>query len=120
LVFECHEKSVPIHEALVGPVGRPTVLKMATVKDLTHRAILAFNVPVLPDAQPEGAASPVRIFRGEVMFRVLEEYLTWREERTRELAAERRLALVHPAKIEVLRGFVFRISKPAIVGVKVL
>jgi translation initiation factor 5B len=120
LVFECREKSVPIHEAFVGPIGRPTVLKMATVKDPTHRAILAFNVPVLPDAQPEGAASPVRIFKGEVMFHVLEEYTTWRDVRTRELAAERRLTLVHPAKIEVLKGFVFRISKPAIVGVKVL
>jgi translation initiation factor 5B len=120
LVFECRTSSVPIHEALVGPVGRPTVLKMATVKDPTHRAILAFNVPVLPDAQPEGAASPVRIFRGEVMFHVIEEYLKWRDARAIEISAQRRLTLVHPAKLEILRGFVFRISKPAIVGVKVL
>jgi translation initiation factor 5B len=120
LAFECREHQIPIHETGVGPVGRPTILRIATVKDPTHRAVLAFNVPILPDAQPEGDAGPVKILKAEVMYRLLDEYGTWRTERLRSLAAERRLALVHPAKLEVLSGFVFRASKPAIVGVKVL
>ncbi len=62
----------------------------------------------------------MRIFRGEVMYRVIEEYTTWRDERQRAMQAQRRLELVHPAKLEILPGFVFRASKPAIVGVKVL
>jgi translation initiation factor 5B len=120
LAFECREHKIPVHEAGVGPVGRSTVLKMADVKDPSHRAVLAFNVPVLPDAQPEGEDGPVRIIKGEVMYHILEEYEAWRTERIRALQAERRLALVHPAKFEVLAGFVFRGSKPAIVGIKVL
>jgi translation initiation factor 5B len=120
LAFECRESKIPVHATGVGPVGRPTILRMATVKDPTHRAVLAFNVPILPDAQPEGEAGPVKILRGEVMYRLLEEYSTWRTERLRVLQAERRLAMVHPAKLEVLPGFIFRASKPAIVGIKVL
>ncbi len=120
LSFECRDKGIPVHEAGVGPVGRATILRIANVKDPTHRAVLAFNVPVLPDAQPEGDAGPVRIFRAEVMYRAIEEYLAWQSERTREVRAKARLELVHPAKLEVLAGFVFRASKPAIVGVKVL
>jgi len=120
LAFECRENQIPVHETGVGPVGRPTILRIATVKDPTHRAVLAFGVPILPDAQPEGDAGPVKILRADVMYRLLEEYTAWRTERLRVLAAERRLALVHPAKLEVLSGFVFRASKPAIVGVKVL
>ncbi|MGI0130936.1 MAG: translation initiation factor IF-2 [Thermoplasmata archaeon] len=120
LAFECKEGKIPVHEATVGPVGRPTVIRMATVKDPSHRAVLAFNVPVLPDAQPEGDAGPVRIIRGDVMYRVIEEYTRWRDERVRAMQAQRRLELVHPAKLEILPGFVFRASKPAIVGVKVL
>ncbi|MGA8664642.1 MAG: translation initiation factor IF-2 [Thermoplasmata archaeon] len=119
LAFECREKEIPVHEAGVGPVGRPTLLRIATVKDPTHRAVLAFNVPILPDAQPEGEASPVRIFRGEVMYRILEEYGAWRTARLGELQAQRRLALIHPARLEVLSGYIFRVSKPAIVGVRV-
>jgi len=119
LAFECREHSIPVHEAGVGPVGRPTVMRMATVKDPTHRAVLAFAVPILPDAVPEGEASEVRIFRAEVMYRLIEEYDAWRTERKRELEVQRRLEHVHPAKLEVLPGFVFRASKPAIVGVRV-
>jgi translation initiation factor 5B len=119
LAFECRDKGIPVHEAAVGPVGRATILRMASVKDPSHRAVLAFNVPILPDALPEGDAGPVRVFRGEVMYRLLEEYAAWRAEKLRELQAERRLALIHPARLEVLAGFVFRVSKPAIVGIRV-
>ncbi len=120
LAFECREHRIPVHEASVGPVARPTVMRVADVKDPTHRAVLAFNVPVLPDAMPEGEATEVRVFRSDVMYRLIEEYEHWRDERQRALRAQRRLELAHPAKIEVLPGFVFRMSKPAIVGVKVL
>ena len=120
LAYECAQAKIPIHEAFVGPVGRPTIVRVATVKDPTHRAVLAFNVPILPDAQPEGDAGPVRILRGEVMYRLLEEYSAWKTERTTQLNAQRRLEMAHPAKLEVLPDFIFRHSKPAIVGVRVL
>ena len=119
LAFECREHGIPVHEAGVGPVGRATVMRMANVKDPVHRAVLAFGVPVLPDAIPEGEASVVRIFRADVMYRLIEEYDAWRTERKRQLEIQRRLEHVHPAKLEILPGFVFRASKPAIVGVRV-
>jgi len=120
LAFECREKQIPVHEAGVGPVGRSTIVRISSVKDPTHRAVLAFNVPVLPDAVPEGEEGVVRILKAEVMYRAIEEYLAWNTERQRELLARARLELVHPAKLEVLSGYVFRASKPAIVGIKVL
>jgi translation initiation factor 5B len=120
LAFECREAHIPIHAADVGPLNRSMSLTMAAVKDPTHRAILAFNVPVLPDAMPEGDSAPVRVFRGDVMYRILEEYQQWATGRRNALSAQRRLDMVHPAKVRVLSGFIFRASKPAIVGVKVL
>ena len=120
LALECRERSIPVHEAGVGPVARPTVVRLATVKDPTHRAVLAFNVPVLPDAAQDAETGGVRIFRAEVMYRAIEEYLAWRGERSRQLDAERRLGVIHPAQLELLPGFVFRGSKPAIVGIRVV
>jgi translation initiation factor 5B len=120
LAYECGEASIPIHGAEVGPVHRALVLRTAAVRDPLHRAVLAFNVPVLPDALPSSEAETVRIFRGEVMYRLLEEYQAWRTERAEAIAKQRRVDIVHPAKFEILRGFVFRSSKPAIVGIKVL
>lgn len=120
MAFECGEANIPIHGAEVGPVHRALVLRTMDVKDPLHRAVLAFNVPVLPDALPEGAAGQVRVFQGEVMYRILEEYASWKAEESEKLSRERRATLIHPAKFEFLRGFVFRSSKPAIFGIKVL
>ncbi|MGI0132607.1 MAG: translation initiation factor IF-2 [Thermoplasmata archaeon] len=120
LVLECGLAKIPVHSAEVGPVNRPMVLREASVKDPTHRAVLAFNVPVLPDAQPEGEDGPVKIFSGEVMYRLLELYATWRDARLAELNAQRRVDMPHPAKFRILPGFVFRSSKPAICGIKVI
>jgi translation initiation factor 5B len=120
LAFECGQAGIPVHGADVGPVNRAMVLTIADVRDPLHRAILAFNVPVLPDAQPEGPSSSVQIFEGEVMYRILEQYHTWKGTRETELTTQRREDFLHPAKLKVLPGFVFRTSKPAIVGVRVL
>ena len=120
LAFECKEAQIPVHEASVGAVGRSTVLKIQSVRDPLHRAILAFNVPILPDALAPGETPEVQIFRDDVIYRVVEGYSQWKEARKRQLDARRRLELVHPAKLEILPGFVFRSSKPAIVGIKVL
>ena len=120
LAFECRAASLPVHVAEIGPVNRTTVLLMADVKDATHRAILAFNVPVLPDAVPESLRDHVRIFSGQVMYHLLEQYTKWRDETLHAVDVERRQEIVHPAKLKVLPGFVFRRSKPAVVGVRVL
>ncbi len=120
LAFECREAPVPVHIAEVGPVNRPMVLRMADVKEATDRAILAFNVATLPDAVPESLRDHVKVFSGQVMYQLLEEYSKWRDSVRQSLEAERRQEIVHPAKLQVLPGFVFRRSKPAVVGVKVL
>jgi translation initiation factor 5B len=119
LAFECRDKQIPVHEAAVGPVARATVMRQATVRDPVHRAVLAFAVPVLPEATAEAGAT-VRVFRADVMYRAIEEYLAWRQQRQREVDHARWAEVVRPAKLELLEGYVFRASKPAIVGIKVL
>ena len=119
LAFECREQKIPVHETGVGPVSRSTVMRQATVHDPTHRAVLAFGVPVLPEATAEAGES-VRIFHADVMYRAIEEYVAWRQLRQREVERARWAELVRPAKFQVLEGFVFRASHPAIVGIRVV
>ena len=120
LAFECQELGHPIKGANVGAVSKHDIAVVRTVKDPLYRAILAFNVPVLPEASQALAGSEVRVFQGDIIFRVLEEYAAWREKKGQEVHEERRKAILHPARFEILPGFVFRSSKPAIVGIKVL
>jgi translation initiation factor 5B len=55
-----------------------------------------------------------------VLFRLVDEYLSWVEERKREEEEAEFGKLVKPGKIRFLEGFVFRRSDPAIFGVEVL
>ncbi len=121
LAFECKKLNLPIRIARIGPVSRRDVVDAATIPDVFHRVILAFNVGLLPEANEEIVANPeVEVLSSDVIYRLLEDYGTWAEKRKRELEAQARLQVVYPGKVLLLADHVFRVSKPAIVGVRVL
>ncbi len=121
IAYECKESGTPIKFARVGPVSRRDVVDAATVQEPLHQVILAFNVPLLDDARDELAKHPdVKVLEGDVIYRLLQDYQAWAETRRQELDDARRLAMPYPAKVRFLPEFVFRASKPAIFGVRVL
>jgi len=113
---------VPIRLADVGDVSKRDIMEAAVVKEneLLYGVILAFNVRVLPDAEEEAKNRKVPIFRHNIIYHLVDDYLRWmeREKEARERGEFERL--VRPAKIKVLPGYIFRRAKPAIVGVEVL
>ncbi|TLZ70603.1 MAG: translation initiation factor IF-2 [Methanobacteriota archaeon] len=121
LAYECKQASIPIKYARIGPVSRRDVTDAATAKDPLLRAILAFNLEVLPDAKTARLEHPDLAFlESDVIYRLIEDYGTWRDERKRALEAASRKAMAYPAKLLFLGEHVFRTSKPAIFGVRVL
>lgn len=114
--------NVPIRLADVGDVSKRDVTEALIVREKKplYGVVLAFNVKILPDAEEEAKAHNVPIFWHNVIYHLIDEYLRWMkgEKETRERGELERL--IRPAKIRVLPGFVFRRSKPAIVGVEVL
>lgn len=106
----------------VGDITRTDVIEADIVgsKERVLGAILGFSVKVLPDAEEEARVRNVPIFTAPVLYEVLEEYERWKQE---EIEKERRATLASltlPGVIEVLPGFVFRRSNPAIFGVRVI
>jgi len=62
----------------------------------------------------------VKIFSNRVIYKLLDDYLEWRDEMIRAKEAKQFETVVLPAKFSILPGCVFRMSGPAIVGVRVL
>lgn len=120
LAFEAKIANLPIRKIDIGKVSRKDVVEASHFDDPLYRVIFAFNVEANADAESELRETGVRMFKNDVIYRLLEEYQLWTVERKRELEAEKRLAVVFPGKITILRDHVFRVSKPAIVGVRVL
>jgi len=118
--FEAKASELPIRKIDIGNVTRKDVVEASHFEDPLHQAIFAFNVTVNDDARSESSNLNVRIFENDVMYRLLEEYKTWCDEKTKELVAAKRLETVYPGKMTIMRDHVFRASKPAIVGVRVL
>jgi translation initiation factor 5B len=120
LAFEAGEVELPIRKIGIGKVSRKDVIEASNFDDPLHRAVFAFNVEVNDDARDAARGAGVVLFENDVVYRLLEDYRAWCEERTRELEAQSRLEISFPGRISILRDHVFRTSKPAIVGVRVL
>ncbi len=121
LAYESKHASIPIKYARIGPVSRRDVTDAATAKDPLLRAILAFNLEILPDAKTARLEHPdLALLESDVIYRLIEDYGAWRDERKRALEAASRKAMAYPAKLLFLGEHVFRTSKPAIFGVRVL
>lgn len=118
--FELKEVNIPVKTAEVGDVSKRDVVSAATTSDPLRRVIFAFNVGVLPDAKDELFKEDVKLLEGNIIYRILEDYQAWVEERKGILEKLRLRAITHPGKILLLPEYVFRTSKPAIVGVRVL
>ena len=121
LAYECRQASIPLKFARIGAISRRDVVDAATVREPLHRAILAFNVPTLPDAEAALSDHPdLKLLANDVVYRLIEEYVEWRDDTKRRLEEARRRAISYPAKLLFLAEHVFRASKPAIFGVRVL
>jgi len=122
LIEALTRRSIPIRIADVGPLTRRDVIEASIVakEDKYLGVALLFNVKPLPDAEDLARKEKIKIFSGNIIYKLVEDYVTWVEEEKR-LEAQRELeTLVLPAKIRILPGYVFRRSDPAIVGVEVL
>ncbi|MCX6694410.1 MAG: translation initiation factor IF-2 [Methanomicrobiales archaeon] len=120
---ELDQKGIGVVQAKVGPVSRHDLIDAETLKDPYYRVLLAFNTPILPDAQEilkEAGPEGVRIIAGRVIYQIVDEYLAWRDERKRKEDQQKFEQIVLPAKVRVLPHCIFRQSNPAVVGVRVL
>ena len=122
LAKELREIGVPIREASIGKVSRRDVRSAEASTDPLNRLIMAFSTEILEEAEEEVAASEagVKHIGSDIIYRILEEREEWVEARKSELEEERRELVVYPGRIMLLPDHTFRISKPAVVGVRVL
>lgn len=122
LVAELRQAGVEVVRAEVGDVSRRDLMEASAMleQERTLGAVLAFNVRVPDEIRMEAEQRGIKIFEGDVIYQLVEEYQKWTAKLREEMEMEALNSLIRPAKIKVLEGYVFRVSKPAIVGVRVL
>lgn len=121
LVNFLRDSNIQIRFAAVGAITKKDVYQASLSKeqDETFGIILGFRTTILPDAQDEASKLLIPIIQNDIIYRLGEEYESFQYEVQQRLEQEALKDIIRPSKIKVL-PFVFRQSKPCIVGVEVL
>lgn len=113
---------IPIRKADIGVVTKRDVIEANAVKekDRYYGVILAFNTKVLPDAEEEAKIRDVKIFNETIIYNLIRGYSEWVEEEKKKEEQYIFSTMTFPCKFEIMKGFIFRTSKPAVFGVEIL
>ena len=116
------KNNVQIRIADVGDVSKRDVIEASVVKARAPLCgvILAFGVKILPDAEEEAANNNIQIFKEQIIYNLIDNYLEWLKSKREAKIEQEFEKLVKPGKIRVMEGYVFRRAKPAIFGVEVI
>jgi translation initiation factor 5B len=110
-------RGIPIKRA---KIGAPTKEDIVALEDVSreNKVLICFNVenPFEDLARDKN----IKVIRGNVIYKLYEEFLEWQEKINKEKEEERKRKMKKIAKIRLLPGYVFRQSNPAIVGIEVL
>jgi translation initiation factor 5B len=110
-----------LRKAEIGNITRKDIMEAASLQaeDPLLGVVLGFNVLVDSDAQTEADKRGIKIFNERVIYHLIENYKAWVEEKKKLEKQNEVACLVFPVEFEILRGKVFRNTKPAIVGVRI-
>ena len=124
LAFELKQRNIPIKRAEVGNISRRDLIEVKAIKKPTHRAILSFNVKVLPDAQEALDGSKdfedIKVLTSDIIYHLLDEYVEWTKVKQSDVDKNLRETMTFPCKATIMPDHVFRTHKPAIVGMRIL
>ena len=120
LIKESKEKGIKIRKAEIGNVSKRDITEAAATTDPFNKVIFAFNIKILPEAKEELKQTDVTVFNDPVIYTIMEKYDDWYAITKDKLEKQRRQTYMHPGMIKILPEFIFRVSNPAIFGVRVL
>jgi translation initiation factor 5B len=120
LVKESQEHGINIRKVEIGNISRRDIMETSALNNPLERIIFAFNVKILPEAKEEILNTEVTVFNEDVIYTIIENYDVWLAKKKEELEKKRREDYIHPGMIKFLPEYVFRISHPAVIGVRVL
>ncbi|MFH1587295.1 MAG: translation initiation factor IF-2 [Candidatus Diapherotrites archaeon] len=116
------ERGIKVKKADIGDLTRRDIMELESVKEKDQfRAVgFAFHTKATDDALDEAKKGDVKILEGNIIYKLLEDYDKWVEEEKNKKKQEAMEKVIMPVKIKIIPGFIFRNTKPAVVGVRVL
>ena len=116
LVKTLREAGLPVRKAEIGEITKQDIVE---VRSMENPMIFAFNVRMPQEVEKMAADNKVRVFSSNIIYRLVEEYESWQKDSTKRREEGLLSQVSHPGRMKILPGYVFRQSKPAVVGVEI-
>jgi len=122
ILYELRLSNIPVKSAGIGPVCKEDIIMAEVSKKMDEKygIVLAFNVQVPQEARDYANLRGIRLFYDTVIYNLIDQVKDYlkniEEEKVKKLLSEVTL----PCRFRIVENCIFRKSKPAIVGVKVL
>jgi translation initiation factor 5B len=118
LVKLLKDKNIPIRKATIGNITKKDVTDAESNydKDPLQAVILGFNII----NESEVLSDKVKILTSNIIYKLIEEYESWKIGESSRLEEKQLEGLTRPCKIEYLHNYTFRSSNPAVIGVEVI
>ncbi len=112
-------KNIEVKKASIGNISKKDIsdAEASFDRDPLQSAILGFNVEIMDDVK---VPQNVKVLTSTIIYKLIEDFEKWQEEASKRLKSKEIGYLYMPCKIRIMKGYVFRQSNPAIVGVDVI
>jgi len=114
------QANVPILKVGIGNINKIDAISAKANLEISpvNSVVVGFNVDVDDDAKE--ISSKIKFINQKVIFKLVEDLLEFQKNKRQEIEKERLMELAPICKLEILHKYVFRNTKPAIFGVRVL
>ena len=111
------QKNIRVLKAGIGPITKKDIYSANALPE-EDKIIVGFNVGFIDEDAQNEAPKDMKILTNEVVYKLIEDFEEWREEKTKEIERKKLAELPTICKFTIL-DFVFRNSSPAVFGVSV-
>jgi len=120
LLILLKQSNIKILKAGIGDINKSDIISAKANKEIdpVYSIILGFNVKI--DEEAEEISKQVKILADDVVYKLIENLEKWQQDKRNEIEKQKLMGLASIFKLEILPQYIFRNSKPAIFGVKVI
>ncbi len=121
LLFLLKEKNIQVVKAGIGEINKIDVISAKANLEINEldAIIIGFNVNIDDETKALGKSSKIKVITNEVIYKLIEDLIEFRAEKSKEIEKKRLMELTTISKLRVLPQYVFRNTSPAIFGVKI-
>ncbi|MBU1112101.1 MAG: translation initiation factor IF-2 [archaeon] len=114
-------KNIPISSSSLGDLSKKDLSKLESQKDKDEftGVMLGFNVHIPTEIEGLAKNKGLKLINHPIIYKVIEDYEEYVEKLKKEIELRELSKLVRPCKFAVLKGYIFRQSNPAILGVEI-